>query len=80
MKVYEIVYEIYGDPYRNSYGFYSDKLLAEDILNQFQKCDASQWYGYKIVEHEVYKDMPKWIFDTIARYKHDWEMETIDEL
>lgn len=73
MKVYEIVYEIYGDPFRNSYGFYSNKGLAEDILKQLQKYDASQWYGYKIVEHEIHKEMPKWIFDTIEKYKYEWE-------
>lgn len=76
MKIYEVIMEQRNgyEPYTFSYGFYSNKRLAEYILEKLQKYDDSPWYEYKIVELKVEKDMPKWVFDTIEKYRHEYEM------
>jgi hypothetical protein len=74
MVVYEIYYE--WDRYERgiSYGFYSDKGLAEHILKQLKKYDDSPYRDYYIVEHEVYDTIPEKVSNVIARCKHEYEM------
>ena len=77
MTVYEVMYNDGSDyePYVESYGLYSTREKAEELLKQFQKYDEHYSDNYYIVEQEVDK-MNEWVTKQLEGLKKEYEEES----